>query len=152
MSQKSLSISLTYLLNLGFILFTICFYLDIKWLFPNHLFTIVSLCINPIIGLIGILVSILYRKWLFILPFFLILASFPLGMMLGYSLSFETNFMLSLLILYIFIFSSFALSYYFILQLKALEAIKSYYLLLCLTLLSLLPILLSPWFDFHLNL
>lgn len=84
--------------------------------------------------------------------FFLILASFPLGMMLGYSLSFETNFMLSLLILYIFIFSSFALSYYFILQLKALEAIKSYYLLLCLTLLSLLPILLSPWFDFHLNL
>ncbi|MGT2832206.1 hypothetical protein [Streptococcus halotolerans] len=78
--------SVNIILIIESLLFYSSFVLDFDFLFPNHWATIVTLVINPILSLIGLIPAIWYKRWLSMFGLIIYFFSFPIAMAAGYLL------------------------------------------------------------------
>ncbi|MEQ9809905.1 hypothetical protein [Streptococcus jiangjianxini] len=78
--------SVNIILIIESLLFYSCFVLDFDFLFPNHWATVVTLIINPILSLIGVILAIWYKRWLSMFGLIMYFFSFPISMAAGYLL------------------------------------------------------------------
>lgn len=83
--------SVNVILIVQTILFYSSFFIDFEILFPTHWATLVSLIINPILSLIGLIPAIWFKRWLATLGLILYFLSFPVGMIAGYVLQAFSN-------------------------------------------------------------
>lgn len=83
--------SVNVILIVQTILFYSSFFIDFEILFPTHWATLVSLIINPILSLIGLIPAIWFKRWLATLGLILYFLSFPIGMIAGYALQAFSN-------------------------------------------------------------
>lgn len=83
--------SVNVILIVQTILFYSSFFINFEILFPTHWATLVSLIINPILSLIGLIPAIWFKRWLATLGLILYFLSFPIGMIAGYALQAFSN-------------------------------------------------------------